>query len=59
MAEVERAISKFEPFSLICKHLFVLFAGMREIGKSYYSALSGAAGVLIWLLTQLYGYAPL
>jgi len=35
MAEVERAISKFEPFSLICKHLFVLFAGMREIDFLY------------------------
>lgn len=35
MAEVERAISKFEPFSLICKQLFVLFAGMREIDFLY------------------------
>eukprot|EP00580_Thalassiosira_gravida_P013013 CAMPEP_0201649336 /NCGR_PEP_ID=MMETSP0493-20130528/39238_1 /ASSEMBLY_ACC=CAM_ASM_000838 /TAXON_ID=420259 /ORGANISM="Thalassiosira gravida, Strain GMp14c1" /LENGTH=1668 /DNA_ID=CAMNT_0048125185 /DNA_START=87 /DNA_END=5093 /DNA_ORIENTATION=- len=35
MAEVEHAISKFEPFSLICKHLFVLFAGMREIDFLY------------------------
>lgn len=35
MAEVEDAISKFEPFSLICKQLFVLFAGMREIDFLY------------------------
>jgi dynein heavy chain 1 len=35
MAEVDRAISKFEPFSLICKELFVLFAGMREISFLY------------------------
>mmetsp|Transcript_13031 Transcript_13031/g.26518 ORF Transcript_13031/g.26518 Transcript_13031/m.26518 type:complete len:873 (+) Transcript_13031:5057-7675(+) len=35
MSEVERAISKFEPFSQICKQLFVLFAGMREISFLY------------------------
>ena len=35
MVEVEHAISKFEPFSLICKQLFVLFAGMREIDFLY------------------------
>ena len=35
MKEVEHAISKFEPFSLICKQLFVLFAGMREISFLY------------------------
>jgi len=35
MTEVEGAISKFEPFSLICKQLFVLFAGMREIDFLY------------------------
>ena len=35
MAEVEKAISKFDPFSLICKELFVLFAGMREISFLY------------------------
>lgn len=35
MSEVERAISKFEPFSLICKQLFILFAGMREIDFLY------------------------
>lgn len=37
MAEVERAISRYEPFSLVCKHLFVLFAGMREIGECIHS----------------------
>ena len=30
MVEVEHAISKFEPFSLICKQLLILFAGMRD-----------------------------
>ena len=35
MLEVERAISKFEPFSLICKTLFVVFAGMRELDFLY------------------------
>lgn len=35
MAEVQRAISKFEPLSVICKHLFVLFAGMRELDMLY------------------------
>ncbi len=35
MSEVERAISKFEPFSQVCKQLFVLFGGMREISFLY------------------------
>ena len=35
MREVEHAISKFELLSLICKHIFVLFAGMREIDFLY------------------------
>ena len=35
MVEVEHAISKFEPFSLICKQLLILFAGMREIDFLY------------------------
>lgn len=35
MMEVDRAIGKFEPFSLICKELFVLFSGMREISFLY------------------------
>lgn len=35
MAEVDKAIGNFEPFSLICKELFVLFAGMREINFLY------------------------
>jgi len=35
MAEVERAISEFEPFSLVCKQLFILFSGIREISFLY------------------------
>jgi dynein heavy chain 1 len=35
MAEVDKAIGKFEPFSVICKELFVLFAGMRQISFLY------------------------
>ena len=35
MAEVDKAISKFDPFSLICKKLFVLFAGIRELSFLY------------------------
>ena len=35
MVEVEHAIGKFEPLSLVCKQLFLLFAGMREIDSMY------------------------
>jgi dynein heavy chain 1 len=35
MAEVERSIGTFEPLSLICKQLFVLLAGMRELDFLY------------------------
>lgn len=35
MKDVELAIGTFEPFSFICKHVFVLLAGMRKLDFLY------------------------
>ena len=50
MREVEHAISKFEPFSLICKHLFILFAGMREVDFLYEFTAKSFMNMLVCVL---------
>lgn len=50
MAEVERAISKFEPLAAICKQLFVLFAGMREIDFLYEFTAQSFMSILLCVL---------
>jgi len=52
MAEVEQAISKFEPFSLVCKQLFILFAGMREIDFLYEFTSQSFMSILKCVLTR-------
>ncbi len=50
MAEVEEAIRTFEPLSLVCKQLFVLLAGMRELDFMYEFTAQSFMSILLSVL---------
>ena len=52
MSEVERAIGTFEPVSLVCKQLFVLLAGMRELDFLYEFTAQSFMSILLYVLKR-------
>lgn len=50
MSEVQGAIAVFEPFCLVCKQLFILFSGMKELDFLYEFTAQSFMSVLLSVL---------
>jgi len=58
MSEVQGAIAVFEPFCLVCKQLFILFSGMKELDFLYEFTAQSFMSVLLSVLKGTISKSP-